>query len=922
MALILIAFAFPTTAMTAGDVQYVRVLLSTDGAKSLTIPVTGSYTLVESQRAFTDGTLTVSGSGSTVTVSHSREGQLYTGKMATIERASLSRDAGALKIKTVAGTYFYLGHFAFTAQNGALTVVNRVPMSHYLYGVVGYEMSNTFPLEALKAQAIAAKGYVLLRRKSSGSYDIGDTSSDQVYRGYDQTDTNVISAVDGTITDVLYYNGAYLQCYYAASNGGWMILPSVRWSSKEFDGAYAKGLDPYDMANPSTPRETVLISGRYSEREMGTKAFAFLDARLMAAVAAAGVIPANFVFGAVKSIDRVEASESAGYASDRNYARVRVDATVRADLCDDRIPSPTPTFEPTPSPTPTFEPTPSPTPTFEPTETPEAGAEPTDPTPSPTPTFDPTPSPTPTFDPTPSPTPEPELTRDIKVSVSFSFADMVAAGLYTAKTLKVYYAEPAANGWNLLHARYGHGVGMSQRGAQQMANLGMSYREILGFYYPGATLGTMDYTFPETVAGSVVPVAQTVASTGKIASGTVNLREKANTSSASLEKLSQDTTLILLGMTGEWYYALAPSGNKGYVRYDYVLLTGGNMIARGVIDGSAVNYRTGPGKSYAAIGQLSEGTQLGVYGMVDGWYKVQAMTTGGIGFVLGSYVKMTEPLAENASPDAIATEAPTAVPTNTPVPTATPVGFTPTPIVISFTPTPTLAPTMSPTPVPTPSNYTSLGYINATGVNIRAGSSTSAKSYGKLMKQTELGVYKKSGSWYRVRVLATGLDGYVYAKYVSLGSAPTPTPESAPEATVAPTQTLSKGYVNASGVNLRAGEGTAYKSLGKLRRNTTVEILGSSGSWYRVRVSSADQDGYIFAKYVTISAKTQEESLTGVVTGNLNLRSVPTTGKSSKVLLTMPRGAIVTVLTISNGWCYVNYQGTWGYCVSSYVRVD
>ena len=38
-------------------------------------------------------------------------------------------------------------------------VVNRVPLSHYLYGVVAYEMSNSFPLEALKAQAVAAKNY-------------------------------------------------------------------------------------------------------------------------------------------------------------------------------------------------------------------------------------------------------------------------------------------------------------------------------------------------------------------------------------------------------------------------------------------------------------------------------------------------------------------------------------------------------------------------------------------------------------------------------------------------------------------------------------------------------------------------------------------------------------------------------------------
>lgn len=45
--------------------------------------------------------------------------------------------------------------------------------------------------------------------------------------------------------------------------------------------------------------------------------------------------------------------------------------------------------------------------------------------------------------------------------------------------------------------RYGHGVGMSQRGAQQMAaQYGMTYEEILGFYYPG--MGLLQYDLPRS----------------------------------------------------------------------------------------------------------------------------------------------------------------------------------------------------------------------------------------------------------------------------------------------------------------------------------------------------------------------------------------------------------------------------------------
>lgn len=927
MAVFLLALCMPVSSAPADSgVKSVRVLLSTEGAKTLSITVKGAYTLLQTQRTFTDGTLTVVGSGSSVTVTHSKEGVLYTGSGATIQRQNPGRDGGSFTMRTAYGTRSYLGGFSLSAYNGQLTVINTVPLSHYLYGVVGYEMSNTFPLEALKAQALAAKGYVLLKIKSTGSYDIGDTANDQVYRGYDATAGNVIAAVDSTMSDVLYYNNLPLLCYYAASNGGWMILPSDRWTSTLYDSAYNYGADPYDLANPSTPMEFVFVPANYSEKDMGTAAFAFLDARLMAAVAARGVIPKDFTFGGVQSIDSVVSSGTAGYADDLNHTTVTVTATVRANLNPLLIPSPTPTFEPTPSPTPTFEPTPSPTPTIEPTPTP--GLEPPTPTPpdmtptptptptpSPTPTFEPTPSPTPTFAPTPSPTPAIETVRTSSVSVSFTFAEMTAAGLYTQSSLKIFYANRVAGGWQLLHARYGHGVGMSQRGAQQMANTGKTYREILGFYYPGATMGTMGYTFPENIGSAQPLTAATAVSAGKVTGGTVNLRAKASTSASVLESLSVNTAVTLLGMTGEWYYVSAPSGNKGYIRYDYILLTGSAMIAQGIISGSAVNERTGPGTSYSSIGQLSQGTQLGIYGMVGGWYKVRAMNTGADGFVSKSYVTITQGVAADTSGT---TPAPTAVPTATP----TPAGVTPT-LEPGATPTPagqtTASPTAAPTATPTPSpaatlapEFAGAGAINAAGVNIRAGASTSTKSYGKLMKNTPVGIYEKIGSWYRVRILATGLDGFVYAKYVTITQA---------ASTSGGTTSSIAGYINASGVYVRSGASTRYKSLGKFARYTSVNVLGSSGSWYQVEVPSAKITGYVLAKYVTVNASTPSASQTGTITSRLNLRAQPSTGSSSKILLTMDSGSVVTVYSTVNGWCYVNYNGTLGYCVASCVKI-
>jgi SpoIID/LytB domain protein len=63
-------------------------------------------------------------------------------------------------------------------------VINHLYLEKYLYGVVPYEMSNSFPAGALKAQAVAARGYSVARLENARllTYDISDTSSDQVYK--------------------------------------------------------------------------------------------------------------------------------------------------------------------------------------------------------------------------------------------------------------------------------------------------------------------------------------------------------------------------------------------------------------------------------------------------------------------------------------------------------------------------------------------------------------------------------------------------------------------------------------------------------------------------------------------------------------------------------------------------------------------
>lgn len=142
--------------------------------------------------------------------------------------------ATTITLETGAKKYNFLGSMTFKAlPDGNILPVNLIDVESYLKGVVGYEMSNSYPLEALKAQAVAARNYVLANvgKYESQGYDIGDGTSDQVYRGYNSAYGNVIRAVDETKGMVLVYNDSLVSGFYSASNGGYTESSKNAWSS-------------------------------------------------------------------------------------------------------------------------------------------------------------------------------------------------------------------------------------------------------------------------------------------------------------------------------------------------------------------------------------------------------------------------------------------------------------------------------------------------------------------------------------------------------------------------------------------------------------------------------------------------------------------------------------------------------------------
>lgn len=141
----------------------------------------------------------------------------------------------------------YYGGFAFLRNTGGLiTTVNYVDIEDYVKGVVCYEMSPSWPLEALKAQAICARTYMManISKHRTLGYDICNTTDCQAYHGAKSATANSDRAVDETAGQYLMYDGKLCETVYYSSNGGASEDVKNVWGSNL---AYLKGVvDPYE----------------------------------------------------------------------------------------------------------------------------------------------------------------------------------------------------------------------------------------------------------------------------------------------------------------------------------------------------------------------------------------------------------------------------------------------------------------------------------------------------------------------------------------------------------------------------------------------------------------------------------------------------------------------------------------------------
>jgi len=148
------------------------------------------------------------------------------------------------------GNYVYRGVMEFRLAGGRIQAINVINLEHYLYGVVPLEMTHTFHIEALRAQAVAARTYAMhsvgRSRHPGTGFSICDTTCCQAYMGVTREQATTTQAVRDTAGLMMFAPGGTAPLFtpYFSSSGGstdnnenvWVDnLPHLRgvWDSYE-----------------------------------------------------------------------------------------------------------------------------------------------------------------------------------------------------------------------------------------------------------------------------------------------------------------------------------------------------------------------------------------------------------------------------------------------------------------------------------------------------------------------------------------------------------------------------------------------------------------------------------------------------------------------------------------------------------------
>ncbi|HPS81132.1 MAG TPA: SpoIID/LytB domain-containing protein, partial [Candidatus Limiplasma sp.] len=814
-----------TTASSALD-GMVRVYLSSLGnPTTLSLTVAGSYSLSTGTSLTSGETLTVGFSSTTGAITLTRNGvKTNMGTYFALKRHSATGSNGILIAQGRKPGNPYPGDLSFQAvqqSSGSykLYTVAHIYLENYLYGVLPYEMGSSAPTEALKAQAVAARTYTvrMMANRSSGYYDVVDTTSDQVYNGTPSGYATCVSAVDATKGIVLKYSGAYTATYYSASNGGQTESIYNIWGTSGYSYLSVKD-DPFDLANPDCVVKKTTVYANCASASNSASLIALLKTKAVTALRAAGysATTSNTTLGTIQSI----VAHTPMYASPSKLY-TKLDFTLTASTAN------------------------------------SAGA-------------------------------TVSATTTVTCGIFTELESMLGMSIQSSKN-ELWSVVKNSSSFTLEARRYGHGLGLSQRGAMYMGKLGYTYADILGFYFTGST--RVGCTFTNTIlaanstevitsvenAASVDDATDSSACTAIVklssSSGSLAIRAEQSTSGALLGVAANSSPVTVYMSNGNWCL-IRYGGITGYVPASALTISGTAPTESSqsvtAIDGFAtvtastyLNLRASGSYSASVLSTAPKGAILTVFSKTSSWANIQYGAT-----------------VAYASTDFL-----------------------------------TFSSTYSGAVVNNSTTSATVTVASGQTATLRATASTDGTEVTQLSAGIVVSVSSDDGSW--AYVTYNGVSGYLLSAnltYADDTTDATDTGSTDGSATGEQTATVSAavGYMRES-----ADENAAV--LAEVTLGQSVVLVSQGDTWCTVRYESVT--GYMLTASLNISASGSGTSTTATVatqSGSLNMRQEGSAG--STVLTTIPKGVTVTVTNRGDTWSAVTYGSYSGYVMSAFLQ--
>lgn len=430
--------------------------------------------------------------------------------------------------------------------------------------------------------------------------------------------------------------------------------------------------------------------------------------------------------------------------------------------------------------------------------------------------------------------------------------------------------------------RYGHGTGLSQRGAMYMGKLGYTYDQIMAFYFEGCT--RVRYTLTSSILSPIVSGQTSIevisdeeaAELGKengcsgivelTGNDTLPIRKMPSATAEILYRAPSAAEMDVLGASGSYYYVRF-GAICGYVLKSGLSISGTVPTSSGTgteLDGwgkttASVNLRQEANTSSTSLCTVPSGAELPLISVSNGWAYTQYGRL--VGYVSMSYVtRISQTGNESYDADDVSADI--------------------TADCFMY-----IAKNTESYIIRTLTVGTEVAYLGDDGswATVRIGRQTGYIDVRQLNR-----TYHKTDEWADDQ--PSGLESYARV-------------------------------INTTKLNLRAAASESAEILTEMPLNALLIVVSKGTTFSAVRYHGVC--GYAMNSYLTAAVSDEEmedASLQAVVateSGSLNLRENAST--SATILTSIPKDTVIKVLEKSSEWCKVTYNGYVGYVKSEYL---